>query len=103
VVKKKLKIKPDVYYSPAAPNQEGFHSFIMHNGTLYLFQFTDAMTYGIKDFVGFFDNCAGHPVRKNWRFIFVIPAQTHIAMKCLMPATDTLRALALYSAEVTME
>jgi len=34
LVKKKLKIKPDVYYSPAAPNQEGFHSLIMHNGTL---------------------------------------------------------------------
>jgi hypothetical protein len=64
------------------------------------------MTHDIKDFVGFFDNCAGHPARKNWRFIFVIPAQTHVAMKCLgllLPATDTLRALALYSAEVTME
>jgi hypothetical protein len=102
LVKKKLKIRPDVYYSPVAPNQEGFDSFIMHNGILYLFQFTDATTYDIKDFVGFFDKCTGHPARQHWRFIFVIPPDTRVAMKCSVPATDALRELALYSAEVAL-
>ena len=91
LVKKQLKIKPDIYYSPAAPNQEGFDPFIMLNDTLYLFQFTDAKMHDIKDFVSFFDNCVGHPAQTHWRFISVIPAQTRVAMKCPV--------LALYSAE----
>lgn len=100
--RKKLKIEPDVYYSPAAPNQEGFDSFIMHNDILYLFQFTDATTHDIKDFIGFFDKCTGHPMRKDWRFIFVIPSDTETAMTCPVPTTDALQELALYSAEVAI-
>jgi len=103
LTKKKPEIKPDVYYSPAAPNQEGFDSFIMHNGILYLFQFTNAATHDIKDFVDFFDKCTGHPARRtDWRFIFVIPNDTDTAMKCLVPATNALRNFALYSAEVAL-
>jgi len=41
---KKLKIVPNAYYTPAAPNQKGFDSFI---NILYLFRFA---THPIKDF-----------------------------------------------------
>jgi hypothetical protein len=104
-VKKKLEINPDVYYSPAAPNQDGFDFFIMHQGILYLFQFTDTETYDIRDFVDFFNKCIGHPVQNHWWFIFVIPSNTHITMKCPrpVPATDVLQELALYSAEVALK
>jgi hypothetical protein len=98
----KLEVKPDVYYTPAAPNQEGFASFIIHNHILYLFQFTDSTTHGIKDFFDFFAKCTGHPARKNWRFIFVIPSDTETAMTCPVPATNALRKLTLYSAEVAV-
>jgi len=97
-----LKVEPDVYYTPAAPNQEGFDSFIIHDGILYLFQFTNATTHGIKDCFDFFAKCTGYPPRKNWRFIFVIPSDTETAMKCPVPATHALRKLALYSAEVAL-
>ena len=99
---RKLKVEPDVYYTPAAPNQDRFDSFIIHDGILYLFQFTNATTHGIKDFFDFFANCTGYPARNNWRFIFVIPSDTETAMTCPVPATNALRKLALYSAEVAV-
>ena len=99
---KKLRIKPNVYYSPAAPNQEGFDSFIVHDGTLYLFQFTNATTHVLKDFFDFFAKCSGYPAQKSWRFIFVIPSDTETALTCPVPMTDDLRKLALYSAEVAV-
>jgi hypothetical protein len=98
----KLKVKPDIYYTPAAPNQEGFDSFIVHDGILYLFQFTNATTHGIKDFFDFFAKCTGYPARKNWRFIFDIPSNTDAVMTCPVPATNSLRKLALCSAEVAV-
>jgi hypothetical protein len=60
------------------------------------------MTHDIKDFVGFFDKCTGHPARKDWRFIFVIPSDTDMAIKCPVPATNVLRKLALYSGKVAL-
>jgi len=99
---RKLQIRPDVYYLPADPFKMGFDSFIMHKHILYLFQFTDAKT-DIKDFVTFFDLCTGHPAQKDWRFIFVRPSDIDVTMKCVVPATDALRELALYSAEVAMK
>ena len=99
---RKLKIISDVYYTPAAPNRDGFGSFIIHGGNLYLFQITNAITHGIKDFLGFFAQCTGCPARKNWRFIFVIPSDTETAMTCSVPATNALRELSLYSAEVAV-
>jgi hypothetical protein len=98
-----LKIKPNVYYSPAAPNQIGFNSFIMHNHILYLFQFMVKAAHGIKDFLGFFDKCTGHPSRTHWCFIFIKPLDRHTMMKYPVPATDALQELALYSAEVAVK
>jgi hypothetical protein len=98
----KMKIKPDVYYTPAAPNQAGFDSFIKYGQILYIFQFTNATTLGVKDFLPFFHDCVGHPAQKNWQFIFVIPSDTETAMKCPVPDSDTLRMLTLYSAEVAV-
>jgi hypothetical protein len=96
---RKLKIKSNVYYTP---NQEGFDSFIKHDHILYLFQFTNAMTHGIKKFFPFFHKCTGHPPRRNWRFIFVIPSDTRTAMKCPVPGTNALQKLTLHSAKVAV-
>jgi hypothetical protein len=91
-----------MYYLPVAPSQIGFNSLILHSSILYLFQFSVTRTHGIKDFGGFFDKRTGHPAQKDWRFVFVRPSDTHVTMKCPVPATDALRGLALYSAEVVL-
>ena len=92
----------NVYYTLAAPNQKGFDSFILHNNILYLFQFTNAVTHGIKDFFESFETCTGLPARKHWRFIFVIPSDTETAMKCPVPVTNALQQLVPYSAGVAV-
>jgi hypothetical protein len=99
---KKLKIIPNAYYTPAAPNQKGFDSFVLHNNILYLFQFTNAATHRIKDFFESFEACTGLPARKQWRFIFVNPSDTETAMKCPVPVTKALQQLVPYSAEVAV-
>jgi hypothetical protein len=101
-LRQKLKIKSDVYYSPAAPNQIGFDSFIVHDHILYLFQFTVKAKHDVKDFFDFFDKCTGLPSREHWRFIFVRPLDIYTTLKCPFPSTDALRQLALYSAQVDM-
>jgi hypothetical protein len=100
---KKLKIKSDVYYSPAAPNQIGFDSCIVNGHFLYLFQFIVKPNHDIKDFFDFFDKCTGLPSQEHWRFIFIRPLDIYTTLKCPFPSTDALWNLALYSAEVEME
>jgi hypothetical protein len=100
---KKLTIKPDVYYSPASPNQVGFDSFIVHNYILYLFQFRVKPKHDIKDFFHFFSGCTGLPSRQHWRFIFVRPSDIRSTLTCPFPSTAALRKLPLYLAEVDMK
>lgn len=93
---KKLEIKSDVYYSPAVPNP----TFIVHNHTLYLFQFRVTVKQHIEDFLGFFDKCTIPYLQTRWHFVFVRPLNRRTTMKYPVPATNALQELALYSTEV---
>jgi len=56
--------------------QEGFDSFTVVDGVLYIFQFTIADSHSIKGgLVDFFSRQSFQPILQGieWRFIFVIP------------------------------
>jgi hypothetical protein len=67
-------IKEDWYYIPLADNEEAIDSLILHDGYLYLFQFTTSSSHdikpGLQDFLSRF---AGLQPHYHWRFIFIIP------------------------------
>ncbi|KAF8513599.1 hypothetical protein BU17DRAFT_53205 [Hysterangium stoloniferum] len=69
-----LTIKEASYYIPRAANEAAIDSFILHDGYLYLFQFTTGSTHGIKPSLqNVLDRFAGLPDWKHWRFIFIVP------------------------------
>ena len=64
------------YYVPESPNQEGFDSFIVDSGVLYIFRFTTMNWNEIKgELMDFFTQEMLQTLLqgKEWRFVFVVP------------------------------
>jgi hypothetical protein len=97
------KIMPDVYYIPRKGNQVALDSFIVHQGFLDIFQFTNGQSHDIKDtLIPFLAKCTGLPTRENWRFIFIIPDDVAL-LKCPVPHSVGLQNLPLFSSIVALE
>jgi hypothetical protein len=63
-----LDARQDVFYIPTLQNEVGLDSFIWHQDHLYVFQFTIAKRYGIKDgLIPWLEQCAQLPPHSNWR------------------------------------
>ena len=70
-----LKIEKDIFYIPAAANEEAFDSFIVLDNDLFIFQFTISHVHDIKPgFIEFFGKCKPEsvPRKENWKLVFVI-------------------------------
>ncbi|KAF8521910.1 hypothetical protein BU17DRAFT_87460 [Hysterangium stoloniferum] len=69
-----LTIKEAWYYIPCAANEAAIDSLLLHDGHLYLFQFTtgstDDINPGLQNVLNRF---TGLPPQKDWRFIFIVP------------------------------
>lgn len=69
-----LEVPLDTLFIPKASNQVAIGSFIVHDGHLYMFQFTVGKTHGIKGGLpSFLAKWKYLPEEKNRSFIFVIP------------------------------
>ena len=99
----KARIKPDVYYMPRSANQVAFDSFILHDGHLFIFQFTGGKSRQVKfGLITFLAQCANIPERDKWRFIFIIPDDVEV-LKCPYPRSAELQELELFSSVLAME
>ncbi|KAF8513912.1 hypothetical protein BU17DRAFT_94947 [Hysterangium stoloniferum] len=69
-----LTIKEAWYYIPRSANEAAIDSLMLHDGYLYLFQFTTGKTHNIKSGLqNVLNGFTGLPHRKDWRFIFIVP------------------------------
>ena len=104
----KARIEPDVYYMPRSANQVAFDSFILHDGYLFIFQFTGASSKSHQVKFGLFTflaQCAANnniPERDKWRFIFVIPDNVDLHT-CLYPQSAELQELEFFSSVLVIE
>jgi hypothetical protein len=72
-----LVIEEDYYYMPLADNQVGIDSFIVHDGHLYLFQFTSGTDYSVNDgLLTTLSRISPLPASENQHFIFVVPSDS---------------------------
>jgi hypothetical protein len=89
-------IADGIFYIPASKNQVALDSFIMHEGILYLFQFTTEQSHNIRDgLLSFLTKGSGFSPSENIRFIFVIPGD--VVMKTLFARSAELAKIPLYS------
>jgi hypothetical protein len=77
------KIEEDVYYVPESDNQVAFDSFIVSNGSLFIFQISIASYHPIKKGIVSFFSQESLPPKENWNFVFVIPAEPGSEISCL--------------------
>jgi hypothetical protein len=95
---KDLEISSDVFYMPGSTNQVALDSFIVHRGYLYMFQFTIGRKHPIKKgIIPFLEECRNPPIKKNWKFIFVIPDDAK-TLKCPFSLFKGVKDLKLFSA-----
>jgi hypothetical protein len=99
----KASIEPDVYYIPRSTNQVIFDSFILHDGYLFIFQFTGGNTHQIKTgLITFLAQCANLPERDKWRLVFIIPDDVGV-LKCPYPRSAELHEVKLFSSVLAMK
>ena len=69
------EFQPGVYYVPRSSKQVVFHSFIMVDQILYVFQFLIASSYPIASTMDFFSQSTLDTMLQGmeWRFVFIIP------------------------------
>jgi hypothetical protein len=98
-----FEIQSDVLYIPSKDNQVALDSFILHRGTLYIFQFASGKTHCIKErLIPFLTQCSGCPARSEWRFIFVVPDDSEV-LKCPVPNGSEFVGIRLFSSMVALE
>jgi hypothetical protein len=77
-------LKEGVFYVPAAKNQVALDSFIIHRGSLFIFQFTVDKSHQINDgLLCLLSKGTGYLSSENVRLIFVIPGD--VIMKTRPP------------------
>ncbi|TFK61874.1 hypothetical protein BDN72DRAFT_420401 [Pluteus cervinus] len=90
----------DVYYIPTRSNEEALYSFIIHNNTLYIFQFTMAGNHSIKAGLALLLEKL-KTIITDYRFIFVMPTDSEL-LQIRSPKDKELKQLQPYSARVDM-
>jgi hypothetical protein len=69
-----INFENGIYYRPARINEPGLDSFIIHEGRLYVFEFTIAKTHDINGkFLEALEKHPGVPDRSKWMLVFVVP------------------------------
>jgi hypothetical protein len=96
-------IQDGTFYIPKAKNQVALDSFIIHDGILYLFQFTVGTHHTIKDgLISFIQGgTQGFPSWENVRLISIIPGE--VVMKTPFAHSDELAKISLYSSVFAVE
>ncbi|KAI0256323.1 hypothetical protein BJV78DRAFT_1151083 [Lactifluus subvellereus] len=95
-------IRPGIFYVPKLTNQVAFHSFIMADGHLYIFQFSIGSSHSLKPRIVPFFSQPSLPPKTKWRFVFVIPPGSEISCPQLRKPelNELLKEMKLFSAEL---
>ena len=94
-------IESDVFYVPSLDNQTAFHSFILLDNLLYIFQMTIASSHDINQGLITVANSYSFPPREKWRFVFIIPP--NLTLSVPQPWKLNLRSLSPYSAVIRVD
>ena len=96
------ELEPDegVYYIPDAPNQETMDSFIVYQGSLYVFQFTIAQSHDTKMGIAPFIERMKKSVPVI--FIYIIPHDLNL-LKVPYQAKPPFETIPCYSAQIIVD
>jgi len=98
-----LDVLPDVFYIPKKSNEVALDAFIVHDGYLYIFQFTGGKKHRINNgLLPLLERCDQIPKRDKWRFTFVIPNDSEL-LRTPYPRNELLQRLKLFSSAVAVE